>query len=79
MYIFHVVLNICYLLFLVDGGYGQWSSYGSCTKTCGSGEQSRSRACDTPTPQNGGKDCTLLGEATETKSCNTNPCPGRLN
>ena len=52
---------------VLDGG---WSRFGSCSKTCGGGTQSR--MCSEPAPANGGKDC--VGDAT--KECNTRVCPG---
>ena len=62
----------------MDGGYGNWSSYDNCTKTCGSGTQQRNRTCNNPTPMHGGKNCTLLGTSVETRTCNSNPCPGKF-
>ncbi|KAK7487427.1 hypothetical protein BaRGS_00021389, partial [Batillaria attramentaria] len=57
---------------VLDGQYGQWSEWGQCTRTCGGGEQIRTRACDSPMPQNGGQHCS--GPEEETQDCNTNPC-----
>ena len=46
-----------------------------CSKTCKEGKQSRTRACDSPKPQYGGKKCD--GESGQTQVCNKNiPCPG---
>uniref|UniRef100_A0A7M5UY58 Uncharacterized protein n=1 Tax=Clytia hemisphaerica TaxID=252671 RepID=A0A7M5UY58_9CNID len=58
---------------LVDGGWSSWSGFSSCTLSCGSGTQYRTRACDNPASQYGGKHCE--GYEREEKSCNTNPCP----
>ena len=66
------------LYFKVDGGYSEWGSYGSCSKTCGGGKQTRKRACTNPPPANGGKDCSGLGPDTSTKECNIRECPGRI-
>ncbi|XP_063682344.1 A disintegrin and metalloproteinase with thrombospondin motifs adt-1-like [Bolinopsis microptera] len=55
---------------------GDWSTFGiwsRCSKTCGGGNQTRSRNCSNPTPAFGGKDCT--GDSIQTQDCNTNPCP----
>ncbi|KAL4219909.1 hypothetical protein ACF0H5_020321 [Mactra antiquata] len=57
----------------IDGGWGGYSGWGACTRTCGTGTQSRSRSCNNPTPQHGGADC--QGSATDTQNCNTNACP----
>ncbi|CAH1773254.1 unnamed protein product, partial [Owenia fusiformis] len=56
----------------VDGGYGPWSDFGECSKTCGGGTQNRTRLCNNPEPANGGKDCE--GPSIETRSCNENSC-----
>ncbi|KAG7281602.1 hypothetical protein CRUP_033712, partial [Coryphaenoides rupestris] len=37
-----------------DGGWGQWSYWTDCTKSCGGGVQSRRRECDNPTPEGEG-------------------------
>ena len=61
----------------VDGNWGQWGGWSMCTKTCKQGKQSRTRECNTPAPQHGGKKCD--GEAQESQVCNHNiPCPGEL-
>ncbi|XP_031569450.1 coadhesin-like isoform X12 [Actinia tenebrosa] len=57
----------------VNGGYSSWSSWTSCSKTCGRGHCSRSRACINPRPLYGGKPCS--GDAKETGSCYIVPCP----
>ncbi|XP_061184990.1 SCO-spondin-like [Saccostrea echinata] len=57
----------------IDGKFGDWSDWGTCTVTCGGGEQKRSRKCTNPAPQFGGKPCT--GETTEARDCNTLNCP----
>src|SRR5204863_312668 len=50
----------------VDGG---WSSFGTCSTTCGSGIQTRT--CTQPAPSNGGAPCT----GSSTQACNTDACP----
>lgn len=61
----------------VNGGYGKWSKYTQCSLSCGGGKQKRERLCNTPLPAYGGKNCSSLGLAIETRTCNTNNCPGR--
>merc|ERR1719300_286115 len=46
-----------------------WSSWSSCTKTCGGGNQMRTRKC------NGKKDDECVGSKSETRACNTKHCP----
>ena len=63
---------------LVKGGYTEWTNWGACSQTCGTGAQSRNRYCTSPFPRNGGQTCIQqgLGAATEIQNCNTNTCPG---
>ncbi|XP_078346340.1 uncharacterized protein LOC144631705 isoform X1 [Oculina patagonica] len=58
-----------------DGGYSNWNEWSTCTVSCGLGTRARSRKCDNPTPQYGGKDCSVLGPSFETDYCNSNDCP----
>lgn len=62
-------------IFLVNGNWNSWTSWGSCTMTCGGGKQTRSRSCSSPAPQYGGLSCT--GSTTSTQDCNTQHCPSR--
>ena len=49
------------------GGWGQWSSWGECSRTCGTGAQFRNRQCDNPRPAYGGQPC--VGEREEFRLC----------
>lgn len=73
----YVKVTCCYAsvspVFLVDGGWGPWSPWATCSATCGGGHKSRSRECNSPEPQYGGKKC--FGEAVNRDSCNKNDCP----
>ncbi|XP_046330803.2 A disintegrin and metalloproteinase with thrombospondin motifs adt-1-like isoform X14 [Haliotis rufescens] len=55
----------------IDGVYGEWSSWGACSDTCGGGTQDRTRSCTAP--KFGGVDC--QDPAVDTMACNTNHCP----
>nr|XP_061800302.1 A disintegrin and metalloproteinase with thrombospondin motifs 6-like [Nerophis lumbriciformis] len=55
-----------------DGGWGPWSTWGECSRTCGGGVSSSVRHCDSPAPSGGGKYC--LGERKRYRSCNTGAC-----
>uniref|UniRef100_A0A8C6NY30 ADAM metallopeptidase with thrombospondin type 1 motif, 10 n=1 Tax=Nothobranchius furzeri TaxID=105023 RepID=A0A8C6NY30_NOTFU len=57
----------------VDGGWGLWSPWGECSRTCGGGVSSSVRHCDSPRPTIGGKYC--LGERKRFRSCNIDECP----
>ena len=65
-----------FILFLVDGQWGLWGDYGSCSKTCNSGQKVRTRKCNSPSPSHGGKGC--IGSDSELTICNTNGCPGNV-
>ncbi|NWY02512.1 ATS12 metalloproteinase, partial [Nothoprocta ornata] len=56
----------------VHGGWGVWSSWSHCTRTCGAGIQSAERPCNNPEPQFGGDYCT--GERKRYRVCNISPC-----
>ena len=63
---------------VVDGNWGQWSAWNTCSKTCEQGTQSRTRKCDSPVPRYGGKLCE--GKSNQAQVCNKNiPCPGYIN
>ena len=63
-----------YLFILtVDGAWGAWTAWGGCSTTCGGGSQSRTRVCDNPRPENGGKSCS--GSSGNFQDCNTQDCP----
>lgn len=55
----------------VDCVLSAWSSWGACTKTCGSGSHIRERDISTP-PLSGGASC---GHRRESKACSEAPCP----
>lgn len=56
----------------VDGGWGQWSYFSACSRTCGGGIQFATRECNHPEPTNGGKYC--IGNRIKYKSCNSENC-----
>ncbi|XP_023261859.1 A disintegrin and metalloproteinase with thrombospondin motifs 12 isoform X1 [Seriola lalandi dorsalis] len=56
----------------VNGGWGQWSTWSHCSRTCGTGVQSAERECNNPKPEFGGKYCT--GERKRYRTCHTKPC-----
>ena len=59
----------------VHGGWSKWSGWTSCTQSCGTGSQERSRTCTSPPPLYGGNSC--LGNPREKQLCNKQPCPGK--
>lgn len=65
--------NYWLCLFLVDGGWGPWSPWATCSATCGGGVKNRMRECNSPQPQYGGRKC--IGKASDSDSCNKEVCP----
>lgn len=75
---------ICFFFYQVDGGFSPWSEWSVCTKTCGTGQTTRSRTCTDPSPSipepetvvddvsMGGLNCT--GDYTQVKTCNEQTC-----
>jgi len=59
---------------VVNGGWSIWSNWTSCSKSCGTGSQERSRSCTNPTPRYGGKSC--QGASGQKQVCNNQSCPG---
>ena len=56
------------------GGWGPWGPWSSCSRSCGGGLRSRSRACDQPPPQGLGDYCE--GPRAQGAACQALPCPG---
>ncbi|XP_063528717.1 A disintegrin and metalloproteinase with thrombospondin motifs 20 isoform X6 [Pongo pygmaeus] len=57
----------------VNGEWGPWEPYSSCSRTCGGGIESATRHCNRPEPRNGGNYC--VGRRMKFRSCNTDSCP----
>ncbi|KAK2492449.1 hypothetical protein MC885_010158 [Smutsia gigantea] len=57
----------------VDGEWGPWGPYSSCSRTCGGGIKSTARLCNRPEPRNGGRFC--VGRRMKFRSCSTDSCP----
>ena len=65
----------------VNGGWSDWSEWGACDAACVAGvpglfvgAQVRTRSCTAPARRNGGAACP--GDYSQSRSCNTSPCPG---
>jgi hypothetical protein len=63
--------------FSVNGGYSDWNAWSACSVSCGSGERTRSRECNKPQPQHGGKKCEEqgFGLSKGNEQCSEKPCP----
>ena len=59
--------NLDYYLFVVDGGWSNWSEFSDCSVTCGSGTQFATRECTNPEPMNNGTQC--IGDKQAVKDC----------
>ncbi|XP_069932953.1 SCO-spondin [Oryctolagus cuniculus] len=55
------------------GGWGPWGPWSSCSRSCGGGLRSRTRACDQPAPQGLGDYCE--GPQAQGEACQAWPCP----
>ncbi|XP_078378045.1 A disintegrin and metalloproteinase with thrombospondin motifs 19-like [Oculina patagonica] len=55
-----------------DGGWGPWTEWSKCSRTCGMGVSAQKRECDSPSPLNGGRYCE--GESRKFRTCNVKPC-----
>ncbi|XP_058527476.1 A disintegrin and metalloproteinase with thrombospondin motifs 14 isoform X2 [Ochotona princeps] len=62
------------LMYSEDGSWSSWTSFGSCSRSCGGGVRSRSRSCDNPPPAHEGHSCP--GPMFEYQICNSEECPG---
>ncbi|CAG5129731.1 unnamed protein product, partial [Candidula unifasciata] len=58
--------------FPIDGSWGKWTSWTSCSVTCGTGKKSRFRTCTDPAPKHGGRFC--VGDPVEWTPCEIH-CP----
>ncbi|XP_060068930.1 A disintegrin and metalloproteinase with thrombospondin motifs 16-like [Ylistrum balloti] len=55
------------------GGWSDWGSWTTCSRTCGTGMLHRRRICNNPRPKN---HATCSGDEYEAELCNTTPCSG---
>ena len=60
----------------VNGGWGNWNDWATCSATCGGGVQSRTRGCTDPSPQGSGDQCPTdaNNDEEETQACNGMTC-----
>ena len=57
----------------VDGSYGPWSAWGTCSKSCGGGTQTRHRTYNSA--KHGGRDLPHEhGDLSQSQACNTQSC-----
>ncbi|XP_046578195.1 protein crumbs homolog 1-like [Haliotis rubra] len=58
---------------LVHGEWGSWGNWSRCSEECDGGVRNRTRRCDNPQLQNGGRDCD--GGDDDVGDSNTQACP----
>jgi len=62
----------------VNGSWGPWSQWSSCSRTCNIGQRRRVRQCDSPAPSNGGLHCNSSGDSgVDVVNCKMDDCPDR--
>lgn len=59
----------------MHGQYSDWSDWNPCSKSCGTGNQLRTRECNNPPPTNGGRYC--QGPSLDNRTCVVTECPGK--
>lgn len=67
-------LACCCIVCIVDGGWSEWNNWSECPKSCGGAIHFRTRKCDNPRPDHGGRSC--ADDYREFEQCNTQLCPG---
>ena len=60
----------------IDGRFGGWTNWTTCSVSCGDGTQMRYRVCNSPEPMFGGRNCS--GEYDEIQVCFLKNCPSKL-
>ena len=83
-----IVLHESFIFKIVDGNWGQWGFWTTCSTLCGGGYQTRTRHCNDPIPFYGGANCSEnaiytesldsagIQQELENQSCNEQSCPG---
>jgi len=69
---FHTSFHI-----IVNGNWGRWRAWSTCSVTCDTGLHTRHRYCDSPDPANGGNACP--GVDFESEACIQTHCQGKQN
>ena len=67
-----MVKKFAFLNFL-DGKWGDWTAWATCSASCGGGTQARTRSCNNPAPTYGGAAC--AGSASVNQGCALQNCP----
>ena len=70
-----IYISLLPYLTVNNGSWSQWGTWSGCTRSCGTGLQTRVRSCSNPPPSEGGSDCQGIG--VESRPCNIKDCPGK--
>ena len=70
------LLSQCVAMVTVNGSWSEWTSWTTCSTTCGLGNATRARWCVSPAPAYGGVNC--VGTGIEIKQCTDAFCPGKI-
>ena len=62
-------------MFIVNGGYSNWTLSIPCNVSCGDGVEIWRRSCDNPEPKYGGRNCSGLGKSENFRKCSKQLCP----
>ena len=71
--LFIYCFNNCLVIFVVNGGWSEWSTWTNCSAACGNGTQNATRTCDNPAPAHNGQQCS--GDSHKQKICLIEECP----
>ncbi|CAC5416422.1 unnamed protein product [Mytilus coruscus] len=63
--------SLCEIM-IVDGEWSEWGNWSTCSVSCDNGTMTRTRLCNSPTPDNGGNTCS--GNSTEYDICEEETC-----
>ncbi len=61
-----------------NGGLTAWSTWSTCSSTCGPGKHVRTRKCQNPLPSTGGQDCPDTLPLFEVADCDAGTCPAPI-
>ena len=70
---FVLLLFSIFVFVVVDCKLSEWTEWGTCNQTCGTGTQNRSRHIEIKATRRG----KCEGNLAESQVCNTHECPGK--